>query len=80
MDSRICQTSTATPAEPGELPWKLDRVLVQFCYSNPAGSRGYAALAAVVDGSVGKLRNLRRGMRFLRLGLLAGPHRAESGT
>ena len=23
MDSRNCQTSTATPAEPGELPWKL---------------------------------------------------------
>ena len=23
MDSCKCQTSTATPAEPGELPWKL---------------------------------------------------------
>jgi hypothetical protein len=25
MDSRICQTSTATPAEPGGLPFRLER-------------------------------------------------------
>ena len=28
MDPCKCQTSTATPAEPGELPWKLDHVSV----------------------------------------------------
>ena len=42
MDSRICQTFTASPAKPGDLPWRLAELIQSLGYV-PKGEPVFAA-------------------------------------
>ena len=75
MDSRICQTSTATPAEPGGLPFVLRRVVILMGTEDvdsqhevriwQRGSERYAQRDRGIDHSLGDFVTTLRALRAL---------------
>ena len=72
MDSRKCQTSTASPAEPGDLPWRFSvpGAALRFDLRDgfPAVTTRKLAFKAAMGELVGFLRGYKSASEFRNLG------------